>query len=124
VAPTAGDSGIQELDRVGEKKEEIMGSRRGCSPAAVTRGGSRNPAGGGAWGDRRLGFKGWRRSRGRIATGTGRTDSARRGDARGDVRLLRRGSMPANRGRAGGELGSMASACRGAAHREARAAVG
>jgi hypothetical protein len=47
VAPTAGDSGIQELDRVGEKKGGIMWSRRGCSPAAVTRGGSRNPSGGG-----------------------------------------------------------------------------
>jgi hypothetical protein len=29
-----------------------------CSPAAMTRGGSRNPAGGEAWGGRRLGFKG------------------------------------------------------------------
>jgi hypothetical protein len=101
-----------------------MWRRRGCSPAAVTRGGSRNPSGGGARGDRRLGFKGQRRSRGRIATGTGRTDSARRGDARGDVHLLRLGSMSANRGRTGGELGSMASACGGAARREARAPVG
>jgi hypothetical protein len=32
--------------------------------------------------------------------------------------------MPANRGRTGGELGSMASARGGATHREARAAVG
>jgi hypothetical protein len=101
-----------------------MWSRRGCSPAAVTRGGSRNPSGGGARGDQRLGFKGQRCSRGRIAMGTGRTDSARRGDARGDIRLLRRGSMSANRGRTGGKLGSMASACDGAACREARVAVG